>query len=107
MQTPLLAAWAAGPSAQRLAGLPKSALLTRALDSAWGHDRQNDPFARGAYSDVWVHGGQARHTLAEPRATTLFFAGEAADTHGGAGTVAGALPSGRRAAHAVPDAAQG
>jgi hypothetical protein len=47
------------------------------------------------------------HTLAEPLAATLFFAGEAADTHGEAGTVAGALHSGRRAAREVLDAAQG
>jgi monoamine oxidase len=123
MRTPLLAVWAAGPYAERLAGLPQPALLTRALDSvravfqghsaiertlesAWVHDWQSDPFARGAYSYVCVHGGQARHTLAEPLAATLFFAGEATDTHGEAGTVAGALHSGRRAARAVLDAAQ-
>ena len=52
-------------------------------------------------------GGHARHTLAEPLAATLFFAGEATDTHGEAGTVAGALHSGRRAAHEVLDAAEG
>jgi hypothetical protein len=48
-----------------------------------------------------------RGTLAEPLAATLFFAGEATDTHGEAVTVAGALHSGRRAAHEVLDAAQG
>ena len=124
VRTPLLAAWAAGPYAQQLAGRPTPALLTHALNSvraiflghggiepalasAWVHDWQRDPFARGAYSYVCVHGGQARHTLAEPLAATLFFAGEATDTHGEAGTVAGALHSGRRAAHEVLDAAQG
>ena len=123
VRTPLLAAWAAGPYAQRLAGLAKPALLTRALDSvcaifrghndsertlesAWVHDWQSDPFARGAYSYVCVHGDQARHTLAEPLAATLFFAGEATDTQGEAGTVAGALHSGKRAAHEVLDTAQ-
>jgi monoamine oxidase len=124
VRTPLLAAWAAGPAAQQLAGLPKPALLTRALASvralfqgdgdsqrtltnAWVHDWQSDPFARGAYSYVCVHGEQARHTLAAPLAATLFFAGEATATHGEAGTVAGALHSGRRAAHEVLAAAQG
>ena len=123
VRTPLLAAWAAGPYAQQLAGLPTPALLTHAPDSvraiflghsgieqalasAWVHDWQRDPFARGAYSYVCVHGGQARHTLAEPLAATLSFAGEATDTHGEAGTVAGALQSGRRAAREVLDAAQ-
>jgi monoamine oxidase len=124
VRTPLLAAWAAGPYAQQLAGLPTPALLTHALDSvraifqgdgplegaldnAWVHDWQRDPFARGAYSYVCVHGEQARHTLAAPLDATLFFAGEATDTHGEAGTVAGALHSGRRAAHEVLDAAEG
>jgi monoamine oxidase len=123
VRTPLLAAWAAGPSAQRLAGTQKPEIIThaleslcavfrgrsdieRALESAWVHDWQSDPFARGAYSYVCVNGGQARHTLAEPLAETLFFAGEAADTQGEAGTVAGALQSGRRAAREMLDAAQ-
>jgi monoamine oxidase len=123
VRTPLLAAWAAGPNAQRLSGTQKPEIITRALDSlravfrgcgdidsalesAWVHDWQSDPFARGAYSYVCVNGGQARQTLAEPLAETLFFAGEAADTQGEAGTVAGALQSGRRAAREVLDAAQ-
>ena len=113
VRTPLLTAWAAGPAAQQLAGLPPPALLTRALESvralfqgygdlecalanAWVHDWQSDPFAHGAYSYVCVHGAQARHTLAVPLATTLFFAGEATATDGEAGTVAGALQSGGR-----------
>jgi monoamine oxidase len=123
VRTPLLAAWAAGPHAQQLSGTPKPELIThaleslhavfrccggidRALESAWVHNWQSDPFARGAYSYVCVHGGQARHMLAEPLAATLFFAGEAADTQGEAGTVAGALQSGRRAAREVLDVAQ-
>lgn len=43
----------------------------------------------------------ARETLAKPLRDTLFFAGEAADTEGEAGTVAGALQSGARAARPV------
>jgi monoamine oxidase len=65
------------------------------------HDWQADPFARGAYSYVTVGGDKARSALAEPLADTLFFAGEAADTEGEAGTVAGALQSGARAARQV------
>ena len=51
-------------------------------------------------SDPFVHGGQARHTRAEPDCC----AGQAAETPGEGGTVAAALPSGRRAAHGAFDA---
>jgi monoamine oxidase len=61
------------------------------------HDWQSDPYARGAYSYATVGGGEARNDLAKPVAGTLFFAGEAADSEE-AGTVAGALRSGARAA---------
>ena len=56
---------------------------------------------RGAYSYVRVGGDSARKQLARPIEQTLFFAGEATDTAGEAGTVAGALASGRRAAREV------
>jgi monoamine oxidase len=62
------------------------------------HNWQADPFARGAYSYVAVGGGGAREALRTPLADTLYFAGEATDTEGEAGTVAGALQSGMRAA---------
>jgi monoamine oxidase len=118
VRTPLLVAWAAGPKADRLAGAEKAGIITQALESlaalfgngreierllesAWVHDWQADPFARGAYSYVVVGGEKARSQLAEPLDDTLFFAGEAADTEGEAGTVAGALQSGRRAAREV------
>jgi monoamine oxidase len=65
------------------------------------HDWQRDPYARGAYSYVFAGGGNARRALARPLRETLFFAGEATDFRGEAGTVAGALQSGRSAAHAV------
>jgi monoamine oxidase len=42
-------------------------------------------------------GGNAREQLARPLEGTLFFAGEAADTGGESGTVAGALQSAQRA----------
>ncbi len=44
---------------------------------------------------------RARKALAAPVQNTLFFAGEAADTQGESGTVAGALQSGMRAARQV------
>ncbi|MGZ8263054.1 MAG: FAD-dependent oxidoreductase, partial [Burkholderiales bacterium] len=70
-------------------------------EGAWLHDWQRDPYARGAYSYVVVGGDKARAQLAAPLAGTLFFAGEAADAEGEAGTVAGALQSGLRAAREV------
>lgn len=112
MRAHLLTAWAGGPKAERLTGLGNGALIDAALLSveralgkkargqlafAIPQDWQADPFSRGGYSYVLVGGEGARETLAEPVANTLFFAGEATDTDE-AGTVAGALRSGIRAA---------
>jgi monoamine oxidase len=118
MRVPLLVAWAGGPRAARLAGAGRDAILKSALESVHAvfgsrraraarpesaalHDWQRDPYARGAYSYVFAGGGNARRALARPLRETLFFAGEATDFRGEAGTVAGALQSGRSAAHAV------
>ena len=65
------------------------------------YDWAADPLARGAYSYVIAGGTGARKALATPVKNTLFFAGEAADTQGEWGTVAGALQSGMRAARQV------
>jgi monoamine oxidase len=114
VRAPLIAAWAAGPAAARLAGVSGDALVRTALrcltklfsgeerciddfQGAYLHDWQSDPFACGAYSYVVAGGGKARDFLARPLASTLFFAGEAADTGGESGTVAGALASAKRA----------
>jgi monoamine oxidase len=113
MRVPVLAAWCAGPNADRLSGLAKSQLVTRALESlesllgnrrqiqtqlraAHVHDWQADPFACGAYSFVMVGAGSARKALARPLQETLYFAGEATSSDEAA-TVAGALQSGERA----------
>jgi monoamine oxidase len=118
IRVPLLVAWAAGPRAERLRGSDQAQIVERALESlaalfgaraqfeplleaAWVHDWQKDPYARGAYSYVAVGGDDAREALAKPLRDTLFFAGEAADTEGEAGTVAGALQTGKRAAREV------
>jgi monoamine oxidase len=118
VRTPLLVAWAGGPKAKRLSNMTSDRVigaalqslgsifgqtpnLERKLEGAWVHDWQSDPFSRGAYSYVCAGGDRARQTLAEPVLDTLFFAGEAADTEGQAGTVAGALQSGTRAAREV------
>jgi monoamine oxidase len=112
---PLIAAWAAGPKAARLAGSPRSQVVRYAvrslssifhgradveagLQAFWLHDWQRDPYARGAYSHALVGGSDARASLAVPLKDTLFFAGEATDAAGEHGTVAGALQSGVRAA---------
>jgi monoamine oxidase len=115
MRAPLLTAWAGGPKAARLTGSPadelvKAALSTvgrafaidlkRELAGAVAHDWHADPWARGGYSYVKTGGTGARERLAEPLDNTLFFAGEATDAEE-AGTVAGALRSGQRAAREV------
>ncbi|MGC1729500.1 MAG: FAD-dependent oxidoreductase, partial [Steroidobacteraceae bacterium] len=68
------------------------------LQGWYYHDWQEDPFACGAYSYVVVGGSEARAALGSPVGTSLFFAGEATDAGGEAGTVTGALQSGLRAA---------
>jgi monoamine oxidase len=114
MRVPLLTAWAGGPKAARLTGAGEANLVRHALASvasvfgkrtlaqarlaaALVQDWHRDPYARGGYSYVTVGGEGAREQLAAPLADTLFFAGEATDSDGEAGTVAGALQSGMRA----------
>jgi monoamine oxidase len=115
-----LTGWAGGPAAEKLAAAgdelaiidvavkalsrmlrisPRS--LRAKLRSAHAYDWQRDALARGAYSYLRISAGNARATLARPIDQTLFLAGEATDTTGQAGTVAGALASGRRAARQV------
>jgi monoamine oxidase len=115
LRVPLLIAWAGGPRAALMADADTSEKVRRALaslraffgdrvdvesqlEAAWHHDWQSDPYARGAYSWVAVGGSRARKALAAPLANTLYFAGEATDYEGEAGTVAGALQSGVRTA---------
>jgi monoamine oxidase len=115
LRVPVLAAWAAGPAAARLSGVGEARVLQAAFEcltaifaggvdpyscfeGAYLHDWQADPFACGAYSYVVAGGRRACAELAKPLRRTLFFAGEAAETGGESGTVAGAVASGRRAA---------
>jgi monoamine oxidase len=110
MRAPLLTAWAGGPKAARLTGSSKKVLVRQALasvgsvfgaigelEAACVQDWQRDPHSRGGYSYVLVNGEGAREELAAPIGDTVFFAGEATDSEE-AGTVAGALRSGVRAA---------
>jgi monoamine oxidase len=118
VRTPLLTAWAAGPSAAHLTGMSEGTLVRAALEclrsvfagherhvaaceAAYVHDWQSDPFACGAYSYSVAGGGNAREHLARPLDGTLFFAGEAAATSGESGTVAGALESAHRAVQRI------
>ncbi len=115
MHAPLLTAWAGGPKAARLTGKSTDQLVAAALATVrkvfrtdwkdqlaavYAHDWQADAYSRGGYSYVLVNGEGARERLAEPVEATLFFAGEATDADE-AGTVAGALRSGQRAAREV------
>jgi monoamine oxidase len=113
MRAPLLTAWAGGPKAARLTGRPERMLLAQAMRSVrsvfadapdpaacFVQDWQQDAFALGGYSYVRVGGENAREALAAPVEDTLYFAGEATDREE-AGTVAGALRSGTRAAKQV------
>jgi monoamine oxidase len=113
MRSPVLIGWAGGPRASRLAALETGAVAGRAissLETLFGReavesqlqavtvqDWQKDPYARGAYSYALVGGAEARQPLGAPLHDTLFFAGEATSVEQ-AGTVAGALESGTRAA---------
>lgn len=108
-----LTAWAGGPAAGALCeqhavrraiehvgtlfGIDAGALLEVALL----HDWQADPFARGAYSYVAVGGDGARERLARPADGCTVFAGEATAPAALAGTVAGAMASGKAAAQHV------
>ena len=114
-RVPLLIAWAGGPKAERLSAdpLPQVMRSLKSLfarvpepDAAYVHDWRRDPFARGAYSYVRVDGEGAREALQRPLADTLFFAGEATNLEGEAGTVSGALQSGKRAASELLRAAK-
>jgi monoamine oxidase len=113
-RSPLLVAWSGGPRAVSLSAAAEGDIVRRAVMSVdslfggrgelpvatWVHNWQRDPHAHGAYAYVSVGGGGARRRLAAPVAKTLYFAGEATD-EGEAGTVAGALRSGQRAAQQI------
>jgi monoamine oxidase len=113
--SPWLTAWCGGPAAARLDHEADSAIVAHAVDSARAlfqagpqpapepletrfHNWQRDPWSQGAYSYVTVGGGTARRSLAEPLSHALYFAGEATEATGEAGTVASAVTSGARAA---------
>src|SRR5436190_11560671 len=113
--SPVLTGWCGGPRAVTLSPSSDEEILTTAIqDLARGlgveestvreyladsevFNWQRDPFALGAYSYVAVGGLDAAQQLAESVSETLYFAGEATES-AAAGTVAGAIQSGYRAA---------
>jgi monoamine oxidase len=68
------------------------------LESWHAHNWSSDPFALGAYSYVKTGGLEAQKRFGEPVEETLYFAGEAVNAEGHAGTVHGAMATGERAA---------
>ncbi len=116
---PRLVGWSAGPRAASLLALGEARILEhavvslaralgirrarvdQALSAWWIHDWSRDPYARGAYAFAHVGGAEAWRALAAPIRGTLFLAGEAICDAPVAGTVHGAIASGRRAARSV------
>lgn len=116
---PLLASWAGGPRAQKLARESDDSLLDQSiqglshvlqtsktslegmLEAFYTHNWQNDRFSTGAYSYIPIGGIDAPKALARPMDDTLFFAGEATNTEGHQGTVHGAIATGLRAAREI------
>lgn len=112
----LVTSWSGGPRGRAMSGWPHDEIVDRALRDiavatdrsfaeidalaveSFFHDWDADPFSRGAYGGVRVGGPGARERLASPVENTIFFAGEATRADGSAGTVHGALRSGRKAA---------
>lgn len=116
VRTPLLVGWFAGGGAGKLIGKPVDELKEAALNSlatilkatrktiddqfekVHYHDWNKDPFSLGAYSYAVCGSADAALKLAKPVAGKLFFAGEATNSDGEAGTVHGAIQTGVRAA---------
>ncbi|MGA8437194.1 MAG: NAD(P)/FAD-dependent oxidoreductase [Candidatus Sulfotelmatobacter sp.] len=115
-EDPIITGWAPFRSAERLLGQSQNSVVQQALhtlagllsvsqqnlegalESAYFHNWQGDPFSRGAYSYGKVGSDGAQAALGAPVENTLFFAGEATDVSGHNGTVHGAIASGYRAA---------
>jgi monoamine oxidase len=118
LRSAVLTGWAGGPAAEALSGRSEDEILTEAtrtlskllavtrgridrlLAGAHVADWRCEPLSRGAYSYARVGGAEGARKLAASVGGQLFFAGEATDA-GQAGTVAGALASGRRVAAEV------
>jgi monoamine oxidase len=112
IDTSILTGWAGGRAAEGMSvekaikslavalKVPPRVIRDELRDSILA-DWQTDPFSRGAYSYAPVGKVHFPAVLAEPIADTLFFAGEATNSHGHSGTVHGAIATGYRAANEV------
>ena len=116
---PFLSGWVAGPSAAHLGSGSDGEIQAAAIEALadilrWSpaklaphvlethfHNWSRDRYARGAYSYVKAGGLSHLHSLSQPVADTIYFAGEATDTEGRTGTVHGALATGIRAAEQI------
>lgn len=111
----IMTAFAAGAKARRLLELGQEQALAQGLMTLrqalgrpelspsaqiWSH-WQDDPYTLGAYSMAVVGATDARAILARPIEHKLFWAGEGTASNAWAGTVHGALQSGKRAAAEV------
>jgi monoamine oxidase len=72
--------------------------VERQIQKSFVADWQEDPYSFGAYSYIPVGSISAPRELAEPVASTLFFAGEATNSEGDSATMHGAIATGYRAA---------
>lgn len=112
-----LVGWVGGPPAASLSGKPEGEQLDvalRSLEKVLGVPRLQDalvfhrvtdwgadPWARGGYVSVPAGAEEAQRRWSIPLEDTLFFAGEARQRAGHAGTVHGAIDTGRDAAKEV------
>jgi monoamine oxidase len=119
VHAPVITGWMAGSAADRALTQRPTEWLDRALRTlaralrtdettlageleAWhAHNWSADPFARGAYSYLRTGGTDDRREWSEPVEDTLYFAGEAVNGEGHAGTVHGAMATGERAAERI------
>ncbi len=110
--TPQLTAYISGQACQTLSKLDEKEILSEALrtlseiyqksieplyDTHLLIDWKKEPFIEGAYSFPHAHAERYRSLLASPIDEKVFFAGEATNYHGHAGTVHGAIESAYRA----------
>lgn len=120
LHAPVLVGWAGGPGAEEFADMSDAERVSQALRSlkkifgvsetslrktllhSYLRDWNADPFSRGAYAYLPVHGLESQQELARPVQNTIFFAGEATSV-GHIGTVHGAIESGQRAAKEILD----
>lgn len=113
-RTPVITGWSAGPKCASLLGKTKvevaheavnalsrvlgrsTSFISERLEAVHYHDWQADLRSRGAYCFVRAGGIDVQRWFAQPVDDTVFFAGEATECTGNAGTVHGAIASGVR-----------